>query len=136
MIWYSAFMTYIRSIFYYVVLVLSLLLIMALFWWVLLLPSKYVRTLGGAWDGFACWSLKNICGVKTEMRGIENMNLGSVIYASKHQSALETFYLGYHIKRSAFTLKRELYWIPIFGWFLARAGMVGINRKAGRACKL
>ena len=122
----------IRSILYYAILIISLILIAIFFWWILLLPKKYVRLFGGLWDGFAIWTLKVICGIKTEMRGKEYLDNKSVIYASKHQSALETFYLGYTVINSAFTLKKELYWIPVFGWFLARAGMVGIDRKAGR----
>ena len=125
-------MTYIRSILFYTLLVLSLIIVMVFFWFVLLLPSRFVRTFGGLWDGFVIWILRITCGVKVELRGEQYVDKGSVIYASKHQSALETFYLGYKIINSAFTLKRELYYIPIFGWFLARGGMVGIDRKAGR----
>lgn len=57
---------------------------------------------------------------------------GRAIIASKHMSALETIILFRHIPNAFFILKRELLWIPFYGWTFARLGFIGINRKRGK----
>lgn len=52
--------------------------------------------------------------------------------AAKHQSAWETFALMTVLDDPVFILKRELTWIPFFGWLLIKARMISIDRKAGR----
>ena len=53
------------------------------------------------------------------------------IVASKHMSLLETGFLLAFVPNSFFVLKRELMWIPIYGWAFWRMGMVPVNRKPG-----
>ncbi|MGB8274798.1 MAG: lysophospholipid acyltransferase family protein, partial [Alphaproteobacteria bacterium] len=55
------------------------------------------------------------------------------VLAVKHQSAFETLALPLILGDPAFVVKRELFAIPLFGWFLARLGMIAIDRKAGAA---
>ena len=55
---------------------------------------------------------------------------GEVLVAAKHQSALETFGIVPFVGDFAFILKRELNWLPLFGWYTSRAGMIGVNRGA------
>ena len=57
---------------------------------------------------------------------------GRSIIASKHMSILEVAILFTHIPRCFFILKRELLWIPIYGWAFARIGLIGVNRTRGR----
>ena len=57
---------------------------------------------------------------------------GRAIIASKHMSAIETIILFRHIPNAFFILKRELLWIPFYGWTFARLGFIGINRKRGK----
>lgn len=56
---------------------------------------------------------------------------GRAIIASKHMSILEVAILFTHIPNSFFIMKRELLWIPIYGWAFARIGLIGVNRKPG-----
>ncbi len=85
------------------------------------------------WSRASLWLLESICGLKVEFRGLENIPESGFILAAKHQSALETFALVLHVKDFSFILKRELTYIPLFGWYLKRAEQIAIDRKSGRA---
>ena len=56
---------------------------------------------------------------------------GRSIIASKHMSMLEVAILVTHVPDYFFIMKRELLWIPIYGWAFARIGLIGVNRKPG-----
>ena len=70
-------------------------------------------------------------GLRYEIRGVENRPSGPTIYASKHQSAWETLFFRLIVADCAFVLKRDLMWIPLWGWYVWRMGMIGIDRSAG-----
>ena len=57
---------------------------------------------------------------------------GRAIIASKHMSVLEVAILITHIPNAFFIIKRELLWIPIYGWAFWRIGLLGVNRKRGK----
>ena len=78
-------------------------------------------------------ALKYVGGITIEVRGKENIQKGAALYASKHESALETYILPTIVKGSAFVLKKELTYIPIFGWAQAFYGMIAVDRSAGGA---
>lgn len=72
-----------------------------------------------------------IVGGSYEVRGLENLPQDqSLMLASKHMSVFETFALVPLVKDPLFILKRELMWIPLFGWAVARGEMIPINRGA------
>ena len=71
-----------------------------------------------------------ICGIEIEVRGKEYIKPG-YIFASKHESALETYAYTGIIKNSVFVLKKELTYVPIFGWGQALYGMIPVDRGAG-----
>ena len=75
--------------------------------------------------------MRVICNIKVEYRGLEKIPKGPLIVASKHQSMWETFALLQFFDQPLFILKRELEWIPFFGWYLIKADMIGIDRSAG-----
>jgi 1-acyl-sn-glycerol-3-phosphate acyltransferase len=79
-----------------------------------------------------CWSnlyLHSwICGVRMEFRGRENIPAGGLMVAAKHQSAWETLALAASFPAPRYILKRELMWVPLFGFYLKRTGQVPINR--------
>ncbi|MBQ6110348.1 MAG: 1-acyl-sn-glycerol-3-phosphate acyltransferase [Alphaproteobacteria bacterium] len=56
---------------------------------------------------------------------------GRTIIAAKHMSVMEVAILVTHVPNSFFIIKRELLWIPIYGWAFARIGLIGVNRKRG-----
>jgi len=75
--------------------------------------------------------LRVIAGIDVEVRGREKIPKGPIIVASKHQSAWETFALLPLFDNPLFIVKRELEWIPIFGWLMIKGRMVPVNRSAG-----
>ncbi|MEM7206605.1 MAG: lysophospholipid acyltransferase family protein [Pseudomonadota bacterium] len=83
-----------------------------------------------------CWLcvtwLRVCCGLRYRMEGVENVpNTPCVVFA-KHQSTLETLVLTMHLVPAAYVAKRELVWVPFFGWGLAAVNQILINRASGR----
>lgn len=86
------------------------------------------------WDKFfhpIVWkTMLFLCGIKIVVKGKEYIKPG-YIFASKHESALETFAYTAIIPNSIFVLKKELTYIPLFGWGQAVYGMIPVDRSAG-----
>ena len=105
------------------------------FWLLVALPTffmPYRAVLGVAktW-GRVNLVLLRVAGIKVEVRGRERIPKGALIVASKHQSTWETTALMPLFDNPLFILKRELEWIPLFGWLLIKGRMVPVNRGAG-----
>jgi len=66
-----------------------------------------------------------------DYRGLEKIPKGPLIAASKHQSMWETFALLQFFDAPLFIYKRELAWIPFFGWYLMKSKMIGVDRDGG-----
>ncbi len=103
----------------------------------LLLPRLIIRAF---WGRYALVliraSLKHICGLEIELRGRENIQNTPALYACKHQSAAETYFLASYVLYSTFVFKKELSHIPFFGWAFRRYGSVPVDRGGGsRAMK-
>lgn len=98
---------------------------------VLLLPERMFWPIGRFWVRSSLWLHRRICGIDDEIRGRENIPTGGFIVASKHQSAWETLRLVELFPRPSFILKRELLWLPLFGWYLRKAGMIPVDRGGG-----
>jgi len=82
---------------------------------------------------FLLLCLKYIADISIEVRGRQYIQRGPALYASKHESALETYFMSTIVKEMAFVLKKELTYIPIFGWAQYFYGMVAVDRSAGGA---
>jgi 1-acyl-sn-glycerol-3-phosphate acyltransferase len=95
-----------------------------------LLPYRAILAVAKAWGRYNLFLLRVICGLKADFRGLEKIPRGSLLVAAKHQSAWETFALLWLFDDPAFILKRELQWIPIFGWLTIKARMIPINRSS------
>jgi 1-acyl-sn-glycerol-3-phosphate acyltransferase len=98
-------------------------------------PRAWVLAAGRVWIRVSFWLLRVIVGLDYRERGIENIPTGPAIVAVKHQSAWETLYLSLALSHPAFILKRELIWIPLFGWYLHKVGMIAVDRR-GKAAAL
>jgi 1-acyl-sn-glycerol-3-phosphate acyltransferase len=83
------------------------------------------------WASQSTWLLRIICNVKVEYRGVEKVPKGPLLVASKHQSMWETFALLQLFDQPLYILKRELTRIPFFGWYLIKADMIAVDRRAG-----
>ena len=95
------------------------------------LPYQAIVEVAKAWGRVNLVLLRVIAGVDFELRGREKIPPGAVIVASKHQSAWETFALLHLFDSPTFIMKRELQWIPIFGWLTIKGRMVAVDRRAG-----
>ncbi|MFP1631117.1 lysophospholipid acyltransferase family protein [Zhengella sp. ZM62] len=80
------------------------------------------------WAKVNLWLLDRIGGVRSEVAGQENLPDGGYIIAPKHQSAWDTFAFLPWIPDALYILKRELMWIPLFGWYVAKMRMIPIDR--------
>jgi 1-acyl-sn-glycerol-3-phosphate acyltransferase len=94
----------------------------------LVMPRGAIVAVVKFWARSSIWLLRNVCGIGVELRGLEKIPPGALIVASKHQSVWETFALFPLFADPAFILKRELMWIPFFGWYSWKAGMIPVNR--------
>lgn len=101
---------------------------MILFSPVMLLPRKWGWPVVPFWSRTLLWLMRVVAGIKVEIRGRENLPKGGYIAAMKHQSAWETVSLIPLFSSPTFILKRELRWIPIFGWYTAKYRQIPINR--------
>lgn len=100
---------------------------------VLLFGRHGVFWLARIWARGNLWMLRVICGVEVEYRGLENLpGKGGFIIAPKHQSVWETFALLPFVPDFTFILKRELTYVPLFGWYLKSAEQIAIDRSSGR----
>jgi 1-acyl-sn-glycerol-3-phosphate acyltransferase len=99
----------------------------------LALPYPCLRVFIRSYARTSLWLLRVVCGTRVAWRGIEKLPNGSCIVACKHQSAWETFALYAILDDPLYVLKRELMWIPLFGWYMRKAGLIPIDRGAGLA---
>jgi len=84
------------------------------------------------WARSMIWWLRITCNIRHEVSGLENLPATPSIILSKHQSAWETLAFQAIFPTQVYVLKRELLWIPIFGWGLAMSSPIAIDRSAGR----
>lgn len=96
-------------------------------------PALYWPTM--RWLRMAIWGARVICGVQYRVHGMEHVPTAlqahrSVVLAAKHQSTWETFALPTLMPHPlAYVFKRELLWIPFFGWAMGRLDMIHIDRR-------
>ncbi len=84
------------------------------------------------WARSMIWWLRVTCNIRHEVSGLENLPKTPSIILSKHQSAWETLAFQAIFPTQVYVLKRELLWIPIFGWGLAMSSPIAIDRSSGR----
>jgi 1-acyl-sn-glycerol-3-phosphate acyltransferase len=121
----------VRSILYNLLFYLNLLVLLVAASVCILLPHRAMIEVAKLWGRISVWLLRVVCGTKVEFRGLEKLPKGPLIVAAKHQSTWETFALLRLFDDFTFIVKRELMWIPIFGWCMWRARMVPVDRGAG-----
>lgn len=85
------------------------------------------------WSAVNVFLLRFFCGIRHEITGRENLQRENAIILCKHQSTWETLTLHTFTPATHWVFKRELMYIPVFGWALALTDPIAINRGAGRA---
>ena len=126
-------MLVIRSILFNIVFYVSTLVWLIVALPTFLLPYRAILAVAKAWGRYNLFLLCVICGLHADFRGLEKIPPGPLLVAAKHQSAWETFALLWLFDDPTFILKRELQWIPIFGWLTIKGRMIPVNRTAGVA---
>ncbi|OIO69592.1 MAG: 1-acyl-sn-glycerol-3-phosphate acyltransferase [Zetaproteobacteria bacterium CG12_big_fil_rev_8_21_14_0_65_55_1124] len=81
-----------------------------------------------AWSGLTFAMLRLICGIRLEVEGREHFPEEACVVMAKHQSAAETIAMPILVPPYVWILKRNLYYIPFFGWALAVMGTIAIRR--------
>jgi 1-acyl-sn-glycerol-3-phosphate acyltransferase len=99
----------------------------------LLAPRAWAMWALKLWATTSLWWLSVIVGIRLEVRGLSNVPAGGVLIAAKHQSLFETFAVLPLLADPAMVMKRELLWIPLFGWFAVKFRMIPVDRTAGAA---
>jgi 1-acyl-sn-glycerol-3-phosphate acyltransferase len=79
------------------------------------------------------WLIRHLLGIETRIEGAANIPAVPCVILSKHQSAWETFALQTIFTLTSFVYKKELHWLPFFGWGIKLMPFVGIDRGAGKA---
>lgn len=95
------------------------------------LPPVTRSKLIGLWAKLIVAWLRLTCGLAHRVVGLENLPATPCVIFSKHQSAWETIAFQEIFPPQAWVLKRELLWVPFFGWGLAATRPIAIDRKAG-----
>jgi len=126
-------MQYIKSLIFSLFMITTTVLFSTLALLLLLLPFK---TRYGFVRWFAVWNvwlLKSLCGLNYEIEGQENIPANTAIIFAKHQSTWETMALQLIFPAQTFVVKKELMWVPFFGWGLAALKPIAIKRGSGRS---
>ena len=125
----------IRTFFFYLLLSSS-----SFFWCILcvfiapLLPfrARY-RFVIQTWCRCATWLAKVIVGIRYEVHGLENIPAQPCVILAKHQSTWETFFLSAFFEPLSQVVKRELLYVPFFGWAMAMLRPIAIDRSNPKA---
>ena len=118
----------VRSVLFNIVLYLNFTVLAIVFSPIIVLPQRWGWPVVRLWARSSLWWHRLICGSKEEVTGLEHRPEGGYIVACKHQSAWEAFRLVTIVDKPAFIVKRELMWLPLFGWYMARFGQIPVNR--------
>lgn len=84
------------------------------------------------WPRFHLWLLKRLCGVDHTVDGLAHLPSSPAVILANHQSTWETLAFTQIFPPHTWVLKRELIWLPLFGWALALLKPIAIDRGAGR----
>ncbi len=105
---------------------------MAILWLPALLGPRIWTARGQTiWAKGVMGLMRALAGIRIEIRGRENLPKGAALVASKHQSAWDTIIYHIVLDDPAVAMKRELFWIPVYGWYADKVRMVPIDRRGG-----
>lgn len=124
-------MIVLRSLLFYLGLGLSVLIAVPIAF--ALLPATFPTRfrLMSNWARFNLWWLRVSCGITARFQGLENAAGPPAVILCKHQSVWETLSIQLLFPPQVWILKRELLWIPLFGWGMATMRPIAIDRAAG-----
>jgi 1-acyl-sn-glycerol-3-phosphate acyltransferase len=117
------------NLFLYSFTAVSSILVMAL----AVISPRHMSSFARRWSCTWLRVYELMCGVSYEVRGQEHVPSGGCIIAMKHQSTWDTFALFAVFRAPVFVFKRELAYIPFFGWALIKLGFIPVKLGAGKA---
>ncbi len=95
-------------------------------------PFRVKWAIAVAWADFSIWAGRVFCGMEVITEGVENIPDEPCVFLIKHTTALEVYWQISALPPATWVLKRELLYIPVFGWALGLImKSIAINRKAG-----
>ena len=92
----------------------------------------YAWLVGKNWCHLIEWLAEKICGISYRVEGLENFPDEACVTLMKHSSSYETFIQNVVFPRSCWVLKKELIYVPFFGWTMIPMKAIAIDRSAGR----
>jgi 1-acyl-sn-glycerol-3-phosphate acyltransferase len=125
-------MIFLRSLLFMVALVLftpPFIIVLLLLTW---LPMRQLRRFSMIWVDVAIWLIEHLLRIDYRIVGAENIPKRPCVIFCKHQSAWETIVLQRIFDWTSYVYKKELHWLPFFGWGLYLMPFVGIDRGAGK----
>ena len=123
---------YLRSFLFWIGFILNTLFFGGLILVLFFTPSTVRVKIARLWAQVNILLLRIFCGLKNKVSGTENLDIDTAIILCKHQSTWETLTLHAFTPLVRWVFKRELMYIPVFGWALALTDPIAINRGAGR----
>lgn len=125
-------MRHFRSLLFYAGLLINTPLFAVLGIMLMVAPFHWRYAVVHRWTDSTLWWLRVTCGLDWSVTGRENIPPGPGIIMCKHQSAWETMALQQIFPPQVWLLKRELLWVPFFGWGLASLNPIAIDRGSAR----
>jgi 1-acyl-sn-glycerol-3-phosphate acyltransferase len=126
-------MNFLRSLLYMLAMVVTTPLIVLALLCVFWLPSRQRRLFVMPWVRLVMWLIRHVLGIDYRIEGAHNIPDQPCVILCKHQSAWETFALQVIFPLTSFVYKRELHWLPFFGWGIKLMPFVAIDRAQGKA---
>jgi len=126
-------MLFLRSLIFSIGMVLATIILATPCVLTILLPHSWRYWYLNLWHRFVIWWLEVTCNIHYEVEGLEHIKgIDAAIVFSRHESTWETLALTLIFPTQTWLIKRELLWIPFFGWAIWVLEPIAINRKAGR----
>ena len=126
-------MLFIRSLLFSIGMILATVILATPCFLTILIPYKWRYRYLNMWHRFVLWWLEVTCRVHYEIEGMENIaGIDPAIVFCRHESTWETLALTKFFPAQTWLIKRELLWVPFFGWAIWVLEPIAINRKAGR----
>ena len=96
---------------------------------IFLAPRRWTAWSMGLWAKGLQVGLWAICGVRTEVRGLERLPKGAALIAAKHQCMFDTVAPFHFMRDACFVMKKDLMIIPLYGWYAAKNRMIVVDRE-------
>lgn len=97
-----------------------------------LFPYKVCFAIVSSWCTFNLHWLRLTCGIRYEITGLENIPDQACVIMSNHQSTWETLAYPSIFPTLTWVIKRELLFVPLFGWGIASTQPIALNRQQGK----